>query len=178
MHRCTLPAQNKQAAAPLGSWQTHMQPSDLLSSQGSGCVRRETGLPVQTSGDRVNEMLSESCQNDSYSIHLQLLMQTITPLHAPLFLPPTPSLPFPSTAYIPSLHPLSSHTNLHSLSLWNSSSPTRLFCTHACAVSFHGEAPFTRQSQNKWWSAVQNVGSSSSVNMDDWTQAEGKCVSV
>lgn len=33
------------------------------------------------------------------------------------------------------------------------------------------------KTQNKWWSAVQLVGSSSFLSMDDWTEPEGKCVS-
>lgn len=94
------------------------------------------------------------------------------------FLCPKPSPPFSSIACLPFLHPPISYTKLHSLSLWNSSSPTHLAFPRACALSFQGGASFTRQSKNKWWSAVQRVGSSSSVNMADWTQAEGKYASV
>lgn len=44
--------------------------------------------------------------------------------------------------------------------------PNISFCSYASAPSFHGKAPFMRQLLNKWWSAVQRVGLSSSVNMD------------
>lgn len=95
------------------------------------------------------------------------------PAHTFLFVCPAPSLQAPA---LPDL--LSSTGNL---SLWNSLTPlsthVRSALTHALFVFTNSEAPLMRQSVNKWWSAVQRVGSVTSLNMDAWIQPRGKCVS-
>lgn len=88
--------------------------------------------------------LSECRLNVGCGIHLQLIAaeadhhtseHTFVSFRHPL-----------TAAYLLFLHPPSTNTDSHSLSLWNSSFPTHLFDLHACALSIHGEAPFTRQS--------------------------------
>lgn len=117
--------------------------------------------------------LSEICVNTGCGFHLQ-------PVPAEADHTFLSSVPPPRSACLLLVHSPSSTTNLHLLSLWNSAPPPIHVCsapTHALSPYTSSGAPFMRQSENKWWSAVQRVGSFSSLNMDDWSQPEGKCVS-
>lgn len=120
-------------------------------------------------------MLSESCVNVGRGIHLQLApaqadhdtsaygTTLLLPSHLLLSLPP----------YALHRRPLTYSVTMEFFPL----TPTSRPCTRACATSFQRRSTIYEMvsEKKKRWSAVQRVGSSGSVNMDDWTQPEGKC---